>query len=89
MKASWGSCQGGAPLHSQADERAVSRGTEGHLCNFPRPREGLRPSPEGGDLENHEGEAVTIKIYQACPIHVHWMPNEGAHSRGRKQQIQC
>ena len=21
--------------------------------------------------------------------YVHWMPNEGAHSRGRKQQIQC
>ena len=46
-------------LHSQADDRAVSRGTEGHLCNLHRPREGLRPSPEGGDLENHEGEAGT------------------------------
>ena len=90
MKASLGSCQGGAPLvlHSQADDRAVSRGTEVHLCNLHRPREGLRPSPEGGDLENHEGEAGTRKICQAGPRHVHWMPNEGAHSRGRKQQIQ-
>ena len=76
-------------LHSQADDRAVSRGTEGHLCNLHRPREGLRPSPEGGDLENHEGEAGTRKICQAGPRHVHWMLNEGTHSRGRKQQIQC
>ena len=52
-------------------------------------KEGLRPSPEGGDLENHEGEAGTRKICQAGPRHVHWMPNEGAHNRGRKQQIQC
>ena len=66
-----------------------SRGTEGHLSNLHRPREGLRPSPEGGDLDNHEGEAGTRKICQAGPIHVHWMPNEGARSRGRKQQIQC
>ena len=68
MKASLGSCQEGAPLmlssFSIADDRAVSRGTEGHLCNLHRPREGLRPSPEGGDLENHEGEAGTRKI---CP----------------------
>ena len=42
-------------------DRAVSRGTEGHLCNLHRPREGLRPSPEGGDLENHEGEAGARK----------------------------
>ena len=76
-------------LHSQADDRAVSRGTAGHLCNLHRPREGLRPSPEVGYLENHEGEAGTRKICQAGPRHVHWMPNEGAHSRGRKQQIQC
>ena len=45
MKASLGSCQGGE------DDRAVSRRTEGHMCNLHRPREGLRPSPEGGDLE--------------------------------------
>ena len=32
---------------------------------------------------------VPEKICQAGPRHVHWMPNEGAHSRGRKQQIQC
>ena len=35
----------------------------GHLCNLHRPREGLRPRPEGGDLENHEGEAGTRKMY--------------------------
>ena len=76
-------------VQSQADDREVSRGTEGHLCNLHRPREGIRPSPEGGDLENYEGEAGTRQICQAGPRHVHWMPNEGAHSRGRKQQIQC
>ena len=58
-------------------------------CNLHRPRDGLRPSPEGGDLENHEGEAGTRQLCQAGPRHVHWMPNEGTHSRGRKQQIQC
>ena len=48
------------------------------MCNLHRPREGLRPSPEGGNLENHEGEAGTRKICQAGPRHVHWMPNEVA-----------
>ena len=41
----------------------MSRGTEEHLCNVHRPREGIRPSPEGGDLENHEREAGTRKKY--------------------------
>ena len=70
MKASLGSCQGGALLMPSSFLR-VSRGTEGHLCNLHRPREGLRPSPEGGDMENHEGEAGTRKICQAGPRHVH------------------
>ena len=34
-------------------------------------------------------ESGTRKICQAGPRHVHWVPNKGAHSRGRKQQIQC
>ena len=38
------------------------------MCNLHRPREGLRPSPEGGDLENHEGEAGTRQICQAGPV---------------------
>ena len=43
-------------------KQTIEQYREGHLCNLHRPREGLRPSPEGGDLENHEGEAGTRKI---------------------------
>ena len=58
MKASLGSCQGGE------EDRAVSRRTEGHMCNLHRPREGLRPSPEiwrdrAPDAHRHDMGAST------------------------------
>ena len=52
------------------------------MCNIHRPREGLRPSPEGGDLENHEGEAGTRQIcqdmYTGCRTKVRTVAGESS-----------
>ena len=59
--------------------------TEGHLCNLHRPREGLRPSPEGGYLENHDGEVVPEKyvklvqdMYTGCRTKVRRVAGESS-----------